>query len=206
MLSRPIPPSISISTESLRSPTSKRKLLDPFEASGDEFLARESRVDGHYYHVVYIGKHFFHRGQRFGWVKRDAGFFPQLADGLKRGIKKVMECLGMDRDHVGTRVTESFDPPIRVLDLQMDVQRKLGGAPNGLHDQGPKGQIVYEVSVHHVEMKLAGARFFHLGDLIPQSGEIGRENGWCQSHGSDSNAEISAGRRVSARSQAPPLT
>ena len=55
-----------------------------------------------------------------GGDKSNAGSFSFLTDCADRAIG-VMERFRVDRDHVGSRITEGLDPPIGVVDLEVQA-------------------------------------------------------------------------------------
>ena len=67
---------------------------------------------------------------------------------------------------------------IRMLDHEMDVERKLGVLSHGRDHGGTEGNIVHEMAIHDVEMQPIGAGIFGAMDLGFETREVRGEDGW----------------------------
>ena len=58
----------------------------------------------------------------------------------------------------------------------MAVEGQLGRAPDGPHEIGADRDVGDEMAVHDVHVDRPGAAALGRGDLLPQAGEIGRQD------------------------------
>ena len=78
----------------------------------------------------------------------------------------------MDTQDVRASIDERSNVAIGMLDHEMGIKRRCRDAGHGLHERRAEGDVVDEMSVHHVEMEKLDAVLFHRGDFVRQMGEI----------------------------------
>ena len=90
-------------------------------------------------------------------VQHDARLLAELADLPDRAVQ-VRARLGVHADEVGAGLRVGADPALGILDHEMHVERQRGRALDGLDDHRADRQVRHEVTVHHVDVDVVGAR------------------------------------------------
>ncbi len=84
--------------------------------------------------------------------------------------------LDVERDDVRAGADEDLREPGRVGDHQVRVHRQRGGAPHGLDDVRPEGEVRDEMAVHDVHVMPVRAGALDRADGIAQDAQIARQN------------------------------
>src|SRR5687767_2029388 len=77
-----------------------------------------------------------------------------------------------------TRLGKCFEVTLRLFDHQMHIQREICDSTTGFHDKGSHRNVGNKVPIHHIDVKPIRAGRFTSSDLLPETREISRENGW----------------------------
>ncbi len=86
----------------------------------------------------------------------------------------------MERHVAGAGIDEIADQAIHRLDHQVAVDRRGDAVlAQRLAHHRPHRQVGHVMVVHDIEMDDVGPRRQHVLDLLPQTGEVGGENGGC---------------------------
>ena len=75
---------------------------------------------------------------------------------------------------------EILEKIVRIIDHEMDVERKTCFALQTLHDHRAIGNVRYEMTVHHVNMNVVGTALLDLRNVCRKLRKIRRQYGWCK--------------------------
>jgi hypothetical protein len=123
-----------------------------------------------------------HRLRRRAGVQRDARLHARRADRLKRAVD-MRAGLHMGGQDVGPGLRVGVDIGVHGRDHQMHVHDRLHMLAERLHRRRAEGEVRHEMAVHHVHMDPIRALILDRPDLAPEIGEIGRQDGWGDLHG-----------------------
>ena len=85
----------------------------------------------------------------------------------------------MERNVARPRLREVWNDAINGFDHEVNVDRGFNAvAAKCIANHWADGQVRYEVIVHHVEVHDIRPGIENGFDVLTQSGEIGRQNGW----------------------------
>ena len=83
------------------------------------------------------------------------------------------------RHPVGTRIRESRNVKIGVLNHQMTIERELGRLPQRTHQLRSERDVRHEMTIHDIDVDDRAAAFRGPADLLAQTREIRRQNRGC---------------------------
>ena len=144
----------------------------------DELLAAPAGIHGHAEQQVDLVDGVDDRLGGRRRRQRQAGQAAGLTDGLER-VVHVRRRLLVDRDDVGAGLGERLHLALGALNHQVDVEDRAGAVHlvgQRADDGGPERDRRHEVAVHDVAVDDPRAGVEHLGDLLAQVGEVGRQD------------------------------
>ncbi|MPL73717.1 hypothetical protein SDC9_19523 [bioreactor metagenome] len=141
----------------------------------DELLPAKARVHRHHADKVDHVEQILDAIKPAARVDRETRLAARAADRLQRAVN-MRPGLEMGRDHIGAGLGEGVDIGIDRGDHQVHVHHRLDMRPDRLHQRRAEGQVRHEMPIHHVDMDPIGTLRFDRADLLPEVGEIGREN------------------------------
>ncbi len=145
--------------------------LDLRKHRGDELLPGESGVDAHDQDLIdLIDEAIDARERRIG-SRRDPHTDAQVVNGVD-DLQGIRLRLDMEYERVPARPLERLEETERLLDHQVDIERKSGTLSNGVHERRPERDVRHEVAIHDIEVE--GVRSSRFGDLdrISERGKV----------------------------------
>ena len=148
---------------------------DLVDLAVDEGLPAEAGVHGHHANQIAEVQERRRRLDRRAGIEREAGLAARRADRLQRAVR-VRPGLEMRGQHIRAGLGIGVDIGIDRGDHQVHVHHGLDVRADRLAERRAEGEVRHEMPVHHVDMDPVRALRLDRLDLLPEVGEIGRED------------------------------